>query len=80
MQHIVSTLIVTACAAYAAWALLLPATWKHRARRALKLKTPAGCAGCEGCAGDAAPPRRAAPQVVHWMPRRGDLTRVRRWP
>jgi hypothetical protein len=78
MQQIVSTLIVTACAAYAAWALLLPATWKLRARRALKLKAPTGCAGCDGCAGDAAPARQAAPQVVHWMPRRRDRTKVRR--
>jgi hypothetical protein len=73
MQGLVSTLIVAACAAYAAWALLLPARWRRRVQRALGAQDAPTCGGCAGCA-ERSPPaassKSAARQVVHWMPRR----------
>jgi hypothetical protein len=84
LQDLLVGLIVSACAAYVGWALLLPLTLRRRLAQALlRRRWPAGVqerlqaaaqvrsgCGCEGC--DASPARSetVAVQTVHWAPRR----------
>ena len=80
-QTLITALIVACSTAYVLWALLLPAAARRRIASALlrlhgpawltrrlqaQAKVPSGCA-CDGCGTQ---PVRAAPQPVHWAPRR----------
>lgn len=63
MQQIAVLLIVAACTAYAAWALM-PMAWRRGlARRLLRRELAAPVAGCGGCGGGCGPARSAAPQA-----------------
>ena len=65
VQSLVVGLIVAACAAYAAWALM-PASWRRRLARRLGWRDPApGCGGCDGCASEPDAKPREAVVTVH---------------
>jgi hypothetical protein len=80
-QTLFTALIVACSAAYVLWTLLLPAAARRRIASAClrrhwpawvtrrlqaQAKLPSGC-GCDGCGNQ---PAQAAPQPVHWAPRR----------
>ena len=64
-QILITAVIVTVCATYAAWKLM-PGAVRQRCRTALGLPAPAtagACGGCDGCG--SAPRPTGGAQVVH---------------
>jgi hypothetical protein len=83
LQNLLAGLLVISCAAYVAWALLLPAAVRRQLVQALlrqrlpgfverrlqsAVRAPLGCA-CDGCDAGTATGKRPAAQPVHWVPR-----------
>jgi hypothetical protein len=84
LQNLLAGLLVVSCAAYVAWALLLPAAVRRQLVQALlrqrlpgvverrlqaAAKAPSGCA-CDGCGAGSATGKRPDAHPVHWAPRR----------
>lgn len=84
-QDLLVGLIVTTCAVYVGWTLLLPGAlrrwmaqallrrrWPEGVQRRLQAaaRAPSGCA-CDGCdAARSEPGSAQTAQTVHWQPRR----------